>query len=98
MIQCAYKATHDETMALNIRNAETEALATALAALTGETKTEAVRRALQERLARTRRVRSRTRLLEDIHDIALHCAALPVVDDRSAEQILGYDSIGLPRG
>ena len=32
-------------MALNIRHAETEKLAEALAKLTGETKTEAVRRA-----------------------------------------------------
>ena len=85
-------------MALNIRNAETESLATALAALTGETKTEAVRRALQERLERTRRVRGRRRLLEDINEIAAHCAALPVVDARDADEILGYDSHGLPRG
>lgn len=85
-------------MALNIRNAETERLAAALAALTGETKTEAVRRSLQERLERTQRVRGRSRLLDDINEIAVHCAALPVVDDRSAEAILGYDSHGLPRG
>ena len=85
-------------MALNIRNAETEALATALAALTGETKTEAVRRSLQERMERTRRLRGRRRLLDDINEIAAHCAALPVVDDRGAEAILGYDAHGLPRG
>jgi antitoxin VapB len=84
-------------MALNIRNAETEALAAALAALTGETKTEAVRKALQERLARARRVRGRRRLLDDINDIAAHCAALPVIEDRAADEILGYDSHGLPR-
>lgn len=98
MIQVVQKATHDEFMALNIRNSETEALATALAALTGETKTEAVRRALEERLERTRRVRGHRRLLDDIGEIAAHCAALPIVDDRSAEAILSYDSHGLPRG
>jgi hypothetical protein len=29
--------------------------------------------------------------------IALHCAALPVRDDRAADDILGYDEDGLPR-
>ena len=39
-------------MALNIRNAEAEKLATAVAKLAGETKTEAVTRALRDRLDR----------------------------------------------
>lgn len=41
-------------MALNIKNAEVERLAAEVAHLTGETKTEAVRRALAERHARLR--------------------------------------------
>lgn len=41
-------------MALNIKNAEVERLASELAELLGETKTEAVRRALAERQARVR--------------------------------------------
>lgn len=36
-------------MALNIKNVEVEALAAEIAELTGETKTEAVKRALEER-------------------------------------------------
>lgn len=39
-------------MPLNIKNAAVEHLAAEVAALTGESKTEAVRRALQERRAR----------------------------------------------
>lgn len=39
-------------MALNIKNAEVEHLIAEIARLTGETKTEAVRRALEERRAR----------------------------------------------
>ncbi len=39
-------------MALNIKNPEVERLATEVARLAGETKTEAVRRALGERLER----------------------------------------------
>ena len=41
-------------MALNIKNPEVERLATELARLTGETKTETIRRALLERRARMR--------------------------------------------
>ena len=39
-------------MALNLKNAEVERLATEVARLTGESKTEAVRRALEERRRR----------------------------------------------
>jgi antitoxin VapB len=84
-------------MALNIRNKETERLAEALAKLTGETKTEAVLRALRDRLSRLRRERSKRRLADELDEIALHCARLPVLDNRTAEEILGYDERGLPR-
>ena len=44
----------NSTMALNIKDKETEALVNELAALTGETKTGAVRKAARERLERLR--------------------------------------------
>lgn len=84
-------------MALNIRNEETERLAERLARLTGETKTEAVRRALFERLERLRRERSGRGLADELDEIARHCAELPVRDHRSPDEILGYDDSGLPR-
>lgn len=84
-------------MALNIRNPEAERLAAALAKLTGETKTEAVVRALRDRLARLRRERTRRRLADELDDIARHCAGLPVLDPRQPDEILGYDDHGLPR-
>ncbi len=84
-------------MALNIRSRETEALATELARLTGETKTEAVTRAVRDRLERVKRARRKRTLADELDAIALQCAALPVLDERSAEQILGYDATGLPR-
>jgi antitoxin VapB len=84
-------------MALNIRNPETERLAETLAKLAGETKTEAVTRALRDRLARLRRERSGRRLADDLNEIATHCARLPVRDARPPEEILGYDEHGLPR-
>lgn len=84
-------------MALNIRNVRTERLAEEVAALTGETKTEAVTAALRDRLERLRRERGRRRLADELDEIARHCASLPVLDSRSADEILGYDEHGLPR-
>jgi len=83
-------------VALNIRNRETEELAATLARLTGETKTQAVTRALQDRLERVRRRRVGRSLAAELDEIALHCASLPVLDDRMATDILGYDDRGLP--
>lgn len=83
-------------MALNIRNPETERLANALAKLTGETKTEAVTRALRDRLERERRYRSKRRLVDELDEIARHCSSLPVLDSRDADEILDYDERGLP--
>jgi antitoxin VapB len=65
--------------------------------VTGETKTEAVTAALRERLARLTRERHGRRLADELDEIALHCASLPVRDRRSADEILGYDDSGLPR-
>ena len=84
-------------MALNIRNAEAERLAAELATATGESKTEAVTKALRDRLIRIRLERTSRRLADELEEIAEHCASLPVLDDRTAEQILGYDESGLPR-
>jgi antitoxin VapB len=97
MLLCSSLSTRGESMPLNIRNKETEQLATALAKLTGETKTEAVTQALRERLERTRRTRTKRRLRDEIEEIAIHCAALPVLDARHADDIIGYDQHGIPR-
>jgi len=84
-------------MALNIRNPEAEKLAETLARITGETKTETVTRALRDRLARLRRERSERRLVDELDEIALHCAGLPVQNGQNPDEILGYDAQGLPR-
>lgn len=83
-------------MALNIRNTETEKLAQAIVALTGETKTEAVTTALKERLEHLKRRRRRKRLADELDEIARHCAALPLRDMRTDDEIIGYDENGMP--
>ena len=77
-------------MALNIRNAETERLAAELARITGETKTVAVTQALRDRLARVRRGRDGGSLADRLVAIGRECAALPVLDERPADEIPGY--------
>ena len=97
MLLCRRCSTRrDLPMALNIRNRATEELAATLARMTGETKTQAVTRALQDRLERIRRRRAGRTLAAELDEIALHCASLPVLDDRTAADILGYDESGLP--
>ena len=83
-------------MALNIRNAEVERLARRIAELTGESKTAAVAQALRERLERLQSVRSGRRLADELEEIARRYAALPVLDTRTDDEILGYDDNGLP--
>ncbi len=84
-------------MALNIRSPETEALAAELARLTGETKTEAVTKAVRDRLERVKRGRQRRSLADELDVIGKQCAALPLLDPREPDEILGYDEHGLPR-
>lgn len=83
-------------VALNIRNSETERLLQTLVDLTGESKTEAVTRALQARLERVRRERAGRCLADELDEIALQCACLPAFDRRSADDIIGYDDHGVP--
>ena len=82
-------------MALSIKTAEADRLARELAAATGETLTDAVTMALRERLDR---IRSRTRIdiAERLDRLSLEYSAMRVVDDRTPDEIIGYDENGLP--
>ena len=81
---------------LNIKNPETDRLARALAAATGETLTEAVTRAIQERLERTTGQRHVQSLRAEVERIQERLSRLEVLDQRSPDAILGYDENGLP--
>jgi antitoxin VapB len=83
-------------MALSLKDKETDRLARAVAALTGETLTDAVRVALAERLERERLRRGGSgRLADQLMEIGRHCAALPDLDARSPDEIVGYDENGM---
>ena len=83
-------------MGLNIKNEDTHRRARELARLAGETMTQAVDRAIAERLERIRKTRNRDGLAERLLEIGRECARLPVLDSRSLEEML-YDEHGLPK-
>jgi len=83
-------------MPLSIKNEQTERLARQVAEVTGESLTGAIQHSLEERLARLNQRRVSRVERESLEDILLRVDALPVLDDRSPEEILGYDRHGLP--
>ena len=90
------KYTKVHLMALSIKDPATEKSVRELAALTGETVTTAIRRAAEERLQHVRRERAGRSLTMEILEIGQRCAALPDLDARPPDEILGYDRHGLP--
>lgn len=84
-------------MVLSLKDPETDRLARELARTTGESLTEAVRRALAERLERERRRGRSHGIAEALDALAQECATLPDYDTRSPDEILGYDETGVPR-
>jgi len=82
------------TMALSIKTEEADRLARELAAVTGESLTDAVTEAIRERLSRL--TVSKQEYVDRLLRLSDEYASHPVVDPRSAEEILGYDEHGLP--
>lgn len=83
-------------MAINIKDPETDRRARELAARTGETLTTAVSVAVSERLERLRGQRAMPDLVAELDAIAERSGALPVIDHRTPDEILGYGPDGLP--
>jgi antitoxin VapB len=91
-------------MALNIKSRETERIVRELAKRTGLSITEAVHQAAAEKL-RAMEAASEARLASmtpaqrekrrKIEVICNRAAALPILDKRSADEIIGYDKKGV---
>jgi antitoxin VapB len=85
-------------MALSIKNAETEQLARQIAKETGETLTEAIQKSLRERLERLEKEQRRHEVVKaKLEEIVRRVHAMPILDTRSEDEILGYDENGIPR-
>lgn len=83
-------------MALSIKDKEVDRLARALAAVTGESLTEAIRRACEERLARETRRGGAFRLAARVRRVQERMRSFSVIDGRVDEELLGYDEHGIP--
>lgn len=80
-------------MVLSIKSERADQLARDLAKLTGESITDAVVASLEARLE----IELRRRRALGIGDIVERFRELPILDERSADDIIGYDEQGLPR-
>ena len=84
-------------MTLEVEHPEADDLARELARTTGETIPQAVVNALRERLERKKTWQEQPEALaEALLRIGQECAALPLLDDRSPEEIIDYDKYGVP--
>jgi antitoxin VapB len=81
-------------MALSIRNPRAEQLAREVAAASGESLTQAIIHALEERLERLRGRRTATDMVQEILTISRRCSTLPDQDNRAPDEILGYNRFG----
>lgn len=82
-------------MAINIKDPTTDRLARELAALTGQPITDAVRVAIEERIAVLRR-REAVATAPDLGEIITRGRRRRLIDDRDEADVLGYDADGLP--
>jgi antitoxin VapB len=83
-------------MALSLKNSETERLARLVADQTGESITEAIRKSLEERWERLKSSRRSRVVTQQVEEILRRVDALPTLDPRSPDEILGYDQHGTP--
>ena len=88
-------------MALSIRNPETEALARDVARIMGISITEAITESLRERAKALAPLQKKQSKAQQTREAALDRIVAKfgsnIVDQRSAEDIIGYDEHGLPQ-
>ncbi len=85
-------------MGLSIKNAEVETLIRQLADQRGISMTEALRQAVAHEIARDAEAKAAAvqARVARVMAIVAELQKLPVLDNRSADEILGYDENGLP--
>lgn len=84
-------------MGVIIKNPTTEKKIRRLAKRTGETLTQAVERAVDERLARLPAHRKKGRIdRAKLAELLAYFDSLPVDDPRSPDEIIGYNDHGVP--
>lgn len=84
-------------MALSVKSAEAERLARAVAQATGESITQAITRSLEERLSRLQAAQGLAEYERGVLRIQQRIRERPVLDPRTADDIIGYGDDGVPR-
>jgi antitoxin VapB len=83
-------------MALSIKNPEVDRLARELAEVTGENMTEAICKALEERLEKEKGRKPGNFMKDEIQCIQDRVTRLQRIDQGSDEDLIGYDEHGIP--
>jgi antitoxin VapB len=78
---------------LYIKNPSAHRLAEQISRRMGTTLSDAVIGALEDKIQKTGRPLNRAK----VEALCARIAALPVLDRRTPEEILGYDDLGIPR-
>ena len=64
--------------------------------MTGRTKAEVRAKTIRDGLQGLQEEQSERSLADELDNIGQRCAKLPVLDERPADEILGYDGCGVP--
>lgn len=83
-------------MAFSIADERTDQLARRYASLKRTTLTGAVRAALEEAIAREQQPDAGEAFVANLRRVQERVKAIPILDPRSPDEILGYDEHGLP--
>jgi hypothetical protein len=83
-------------MPITIKNEKVERLAREAAREANTSMTQAILEALELQMAQRRGKRREPILKETLLDISERCSSLPDLDKRSVDEILDYDSSGVP--
>ncbi|MGI9450272.1 MAG: type II toxin-antitoxin system VapB family antitoxin [Geminicoccaceae bacterium] len=83
-------------MALNIKHPDADRLARELSRRRKQSITDVVLEALEAALAKERQAVRAPGTAKELLDIGGRYSALPTLDERSDDDILGYDEHGLP--
>ena len=87
------RRTAAKRQTLYIKNPAAHRLAVQLSKETGLTLSDAVIQALEEKVQRTKRPLDRKK----IEALSRQMRALPVIDSRAPDEIVGYDQFGIPQ-
>jgi antitoxin VapB len=86
----------ESSMPINIKDSATDAKVRELAELTGESITDAVRIAIEQRLRRES-PRRRAGVAERLLALGASLSARPRLQDGDADAAIGYDMFGVPK-